>query len=49
METILTIKSEEKKKRIDEGQEKGNRRNITTPRPRISPAPQSQPKKDKKD
>jgi len=47
MKTI-TIRSEEKKKRIDEGQEKGNRRIITTQRPRISPSPQKPLKKDSK-
>lgn len=38
----LIIKSEgnSKPERVNEGQEKGNNRNITTPRPIVQPAPQ---------
>jgi len=47
MEQIIVIRSQDKKKpiRINEGREKGNSRNISTPRPTPEPAPQSVPKK----
>ena len=49
METKQTIRAEEEgKRRINEGQEKGNRRNISTNRPKIKPAPQKQNKRENK-
>lgn len=47
MEQIQIIKSEGKKNpvRINEGQEKGNSRNVTTQRPVVQPAPQPKPVK----
>lgn len=42
MKQLQIIKSEgnNKPERINEGQEKGNNRNIITPRPIVQPAPQ---------
>lgn len=46
MEQIHRIKCEgnDKPVRINEGQEKGNNRNVNTPRPNVQPAPQPKPK-----
>jgi len=41
---IIKCEGNKKPVRINEGQEKGNNRNVTTPRPVVHPAPQPTPK-----
>jgi hypothetical protein len=45
MEQIIRCAENKKLVRINEGQEKGNNRNITTSRPVVQPAPQPAPQK----